>query len=281
MNPHAKKIVRKIGGGTVFWIVTLILLLFFLAPMLWLISTSFKNYIDAFAIPPKLFFVPTLENYQKVFGNADFLSYIRNSVICSVVPTLIGLLLGVPCAYAISVFECKQAKKTSLFIMSVRIAPPIMSLLPNYIIFTKLHLLGTFWPMLILYTLVTLPLVIWLMPTYFRDVPMSLREAAIVDGCNEWQAFVHVMLPLVKASVAATAIICLVQTWNEFLIALIMSGRGSQTLPVAVTSFMTFQGTQWGPMCAAATIIMIPMIVFGFFVQKYFARGMVNGAIKG
>lgn len=281
MDPHTKKIVKHVTGRTVFWILVVILLLFFLAPLLWLISTSFKNYIDAFAVPPKLIFVPTLENYQKVFGNADFLSYIRNSIICSVIPTLVGLLLGVPCAYAIAVFESKQSRSTSLFVMGIRIAPPIMSLLPNYIIFSKLHLLGTFWPMLILYTLMTLPLVIWLMPVYFRDVPASLREAAIIDGCNELQAFFHVMLPLVKASVAATAIICLVQTWNEFLIALIMSGRGSQTLPVAVTSFMTFQGTQWGPMCAAATIIMIPMIVFGFFVQKYFARGMVNGAVKG
>lgn len=281
MSDHSKKILGRIGSRTVFWIVAILLLLFFLAPLLWLISTSFKNYIDAFAIPPKIIFKPTLENYQKVFSNADFFSFIRNSIICSVVPTLVGLLLGVPCAYAIAVFESKQAKNTSMFIMGIRIAPPIMSLLPNYIIFTKLHLLGTFWPMLILYTLITLPMVIWLMPVYFRDVPMSLREAAIIDGCTELQAFFHVMLPLVKASVAATAIICLVNTWNEFLIALIMSGRGSQTLPVAVTSFMTFQGTQWGPMCAAATVIMIPMIVFGFFVQKYFARGMVNGAIKG
>lgn len=281
MDPHTKRIVKHVTGRTFFWIAAVIILLFFLAPLLWLISTSFKNYIDAFAVPPKLIFVPTLENYKKVFGNADFLSYIRNSIICSVIPTLVGLLLGVPCAYAIAVFESKQSHSTSLFVMGIRIAPPIMSLLPNYIIFSKLHLLGTFWPMLILYTLMTLPLVIWLMPVYFRDVPASLREAAIIDGCNELQAFFHVMLPLVKASVAATAIICLVQTWNEFLIALIMSGRGSQTLPVAVTSFMTFQGTQWGPMCAAATIIMIPMIVFGFFVQKYFARGMVNGAVKG
>lgn len=281
MSDHTKKIARRITGRTLFWIVTVILLIFFLAPLLWLISTSFKNYKDAFAIPPKLFFAPTLDNYSKVFGNADFFGYIRNSIICSVVPTLIGLIIGVPCAYAIAVFESKQSKKLSLFIMSVRIAPPIMSLLPNYIIFSRLKLLGTFWPMLLLYTLITLPLVIWLMPVYFRDVPVSLREAAIIDGCTEWQAFFKVMLPLVKASVAATAIMCMVMTWNEFLIALLMSGRGSQTLPVAVTSFMTFQGTEWGPMCAAATIIMVPMIVFGFFVQKYFARGMVNGAVKG
>lgn len=281
MTDHTKKVLGRIANRTLFWIVTVILLAFFLAPLLWLISTSFKNWLDAFALPPKIFFKPTLDNYRQVFSNADFFSFIRNSVICSVVPTLIGLLLGVPCAYAIAMFECKNSKKTHLFIMSVRIAPPIMSILPNYIIFSKLGLIGSIWPMIILYTLTTLPLTIWLMPVYFRDIPVSLREAAIIDGCTEWQAFTRVMLPLVKASIAATAIMCMVLTWNEFLIALIMSGRNSQTLPVAVTSFMTFHGTEWGPMCAAATIIMIPMIIFGFFVQKYFARGMVNGAIKG
>ncbi len=281
MTEHTKKVLSRIANRTLFWIVTVILLAFFLAPLLWLISTSFKNWLDAFTLPPKIFFVPTLDNYRQVFSNADFFSFIRNSVICSVVPTLIGLLLGVPCAYAIAMFECKNSKKTHLFIMSVRIAPPIMSILPNYIIFSKLGLIGSIWPMIILYTLTTLPLTIWLMPVYFRDIPVSLREAAIIDGCTEWQAFTRVMLPLVKASIAATAIMCMVLTWNEFLIALIMSGRNSQTLPVAVTSFMTFHGTEWGPMCAAATIIMIPMIIFGFFVQKYFARGMVNGAIKG
>lgn len=281
MEAKTKRILGHVVSRTIFWIVVVLMLMFFLAPLLWLISTSFKNWLDAFAIPPKIFFEPTFDNYRQVFRNADFVIFIRNSILCSVIPTAVGLLLGVPCAYAIAMFECKQGKKTSLFIMSVRIAPPIMSILPNYIIFSKLDILGTLWPMLILYTLTTLPLTIWLMPVYFRDVPSSLREAAIIDGCNEWQAFTRVMLPLVKASIAATAIMCMVLTWNEFLIALIMSGRGSQTLPVAVTSFMTFQGTEWGPMCAAATIIMIPMIIFGFFVQKYFARGMVNGAIKG
>lgn len=278
---HTKKKLMKAMRRALFWIVVILLLSFFLSPLLWLISTSFKNFMDAFAIPPKIIFQPTLDNYIKIFGNADFFGFIKNSVVCTVVPTLVGLVLGVPCAYAIAVFDFKRNQQFSLFIMSVRIAPPIMSLLPQYIIFSKLRLIGSFWPMLIMYTLITLPLVIWIMPVYFRDIPPALREAAIIDGCNERQAFTHIMLPLAKASIAATAILCMVQTWNEFLIALVLSGQGSQTLPVAVTSFMTFQGTQWGPMSAAGCIVMIPMIIFGFFVQKYFARGMVNGAIKG
>lgn len=278
---RTKRAVLRVAFRGIFWIAVLFFLTFFLSPLLWLISTSFKNFVDAFAIPPKIIFQPTMANYLKIFGNADFMGFIKNSVICSVVPTLIGLVLGVPCAYAIATFDFKRNQRFSLFIISVRIAPPIMSLLPQYILFSRLRLIGSYWPMLVMYTLITLPLVIWIMPVYFRDIPPALREAAIIDGCGEFQAFRYVMLPLTKASIAATAILCMVQTWNEFLIALVLSGQGSQTLPVAVTSFMTFQGTQWGPMAAAGCIIMVPMIAFGFFVQKYFARGMVNGAIKG
>ena len=273
--------IPKIVRGLIFWAVALLLLLFFLGPLLWMISTAFKDYIDAFALPPKIIFEPTFKNFEKVFGNADFPTYIINSVMCSSIATFLGLLFGVPCAYALSVYSFKKRKQVSFFFLSLRIAPPMMSLLPMYILFNKIGLVGTRGPLLILYTAMCVPLVVWIMPVYFRDVPPDLREAAIIDGCSEFQIFYKIALPLVKASVAAVAILCVVQTWNEFLIALVFTSRTSQTLPVAVTSFMTFQGTEWGPLCAAACIIMMPTLFFGFFVQKYFARGMMSGAVKG
>jgi ABC-type glycerol-3-phosphate transport system permease component len=232
-------------------------------------------------MPPKFIFTPTLENYAKVLGKADFFQYMFNSVICSLVSTAIALVFGVPCAYAIAMFNYSKAKNTSFFFLSARIAPPIMSLLPLYIIFSRIGILGTKIPIIIMYTLICLPVVVWLMPVYFRDVPQEMREAAIIDGCNEMDIFSQIVLPLVKGSIAATAIYCIILTWNEFLIALVMSNKSSQTLPVTVTSFMTFQGTEWGPLSAAGTIIMIPMIIFGCIIQKYFARGIVSGAVKG
>jgi ABC-type glycerol-3-phosphate transport system permease component len=273
--------IMKIVRGVVFWAVVLSLLLFFLSPLLWMISTAFKNYIDAFALPPKIIFEPTLANFERVFRNADFSSYIINSIVCSSIATFLGILFGVPCAYALSVYTFKRRRQVTFFFLSLRIAPPMMSLLPMYILFNNIGLVGTRGPLLILYTAMCVPLVVWIMPVYFRDVPSDLREAAIIDGCSEFQVFYKIALPLVKASIAAVAILCVVQTWNEFLIALVFTSRTSQTLPVAVTSFMTFQGTEWGPLCAAACIIMMPTLIFGFFVQKYFARGMMSGAVKG
>jgi len=272
---------RRVAGGIGFWIVAALILVFFISPLLWLISTSFKNYIDAFAMPPKLIFTPTLENYATVLGKADFFGFMGNSVICSLVSVALALVLGVPCAYAIAMFNYPKAKNTSFFFLSARIAPPIMSLLPLYIIFSRMGILGSKAPIILMYTLMCLPIVVWLMPVYFREVPQEIREAAIIDGCGEMDVFARVVLPLVGGSIAATAIYCVILTWNEFLIALVMSNKSSQTLPVTVTSFMTFQGTQWGPLTAAGTVIMIPMIVFGFFIQKYFARGIISGAVKG
>ncbi len=273
---------KRLLRGAGFWAGTIVILLFFTAPLIWLVSTSFKNYIDAFAMPPKLIFKPTLENYITVFGKANFFNNMVNSIISAVVPTVLGILVGVPCSYAIAMLmDKKGAKNLSFFFLSARIAPPIMTLLPLYIIYSKIGLLGSRWGIIIMYTLMCIPIVVWLMPVYFRDIPNELREAALVDGCSEFRTFTSIILPLVRPAIAATAIYCVIITWNEFLIALILSNKTSQTLPVMVTSFMTFQGTQWGPMTAAGSIIMIPMLIFGFVIQKSFARGLASGSVKG
>jgi len=274
-------LLRQKVKNVVFWTVLIFILGFFLFPPLWLFSTSFKNFKDAFAIPPKIIFSPTFENYIYVFNNGDFIKYIINSVVISFSSTLVCMLLGVPGAYSIASFEFKRKKDISFFILSTRIAPPIMSLLPLFIMFNKLGLVGSRFPLIIMYVLMNLPLVIWIMPVYFREIPVELREAAIIDGCSELKVFWKVFMPLVKSGLAATSILCIIQAWNEFLFALVLSGKASQTLPVAVTSFMTFQGTQWGPLSAAGTVIMIPMIIFGFMVQRNFVKGMTLGAVKG
>ena len=272
---------KSVLKAFLFWIVLLLVLLFFLYPLYWLIATSFKNYIDAFAMPPKFFFKPTLNNYKTVFHKSNFFNNIFNSLICAFSSTAVGIALGVPCAYAISKLHVKKSKDISFFFLSARIAPPIMIILPMYIIFNKIGLSGSKWALIFMYITMTLPIVVWMMPVYFRDIPSELSDAALIDGCSDWQAFAKVMLPLSRPSIAATSIYCIILTWNEFLIALILSNKSSQTLPVAVTSFLTFQGTEWGPLCAAGSIIMIPMIIFGCAIQKYFVRGLVNGAVKG
>lgn len=272
-----KSLVRSI----VFWIILAFILVFFLSPLIWLFSTSFKNFKDAFAIPPKIFFTPTFENFIYVFNNGDFVKYILNSIIISFSSTFICMVLGVPGAYALASFEFDKKKDLSFFILSTRIAPPIMSIMPLFIIFNKLDLVGSKFPLVLMYILMNLPLVIWIMPVYFREIPTELREAAIIDGCSELKAFYKIMVPMVMGGITATTILCIIQAWNEFLFALVLSGKSSQTLPVAITSFMTFQGTQWGPLSAAGSVIMIPMIIFGFLVQRNFVKGMTMGSVKG
>lgn len=278
---HRKRVIKRTVRRILFWFILALILLFFMVPLIWLVSTSFKNYIDAFAMPPKIIFTPTLENYITVFNKANFFNYMKNSIICAVIPTAIGILLGVPCAYSIAMLKLKDPKKLSFFFLSARIAPPIMSLLPLYIIFSRAGILGQKLPIIIMYTLMCIPIVVWLMPVYFRELPVELREAARVDGCSEFRVFWNIVLPLVRGAIAATAIYCIITCWNEFLIALVLSNKSSQTLPVTVTSFMTFQGTQWGPLTAAGTIIMVPMLLFGFIIQKSFAKGLAGGAVKG
>jgi ABC-type glycerol-3-phosphate transport system permease component len=250
-------------------------------PFYWLITTSFKTYIDAFSMPPKFLFTPTFENYRTIFSKSNFGGIILNSVISSVTSTAFGIMFGVPCAYALAKLSFKHSRGTSFFFLSARFAPPIIILLPMYIIFNHLHLSGTRLPLIIMYFSVTLPIVIWMMPVYFRDIPDELCDAAVIDGCTEQQVFFKIMMPLAKSSIATTAIYCVIITWNEFLIALILSNKATQTLPVAITSFLTFQGTEWGPLSAAGSIVMIPMILFGFAIQKYFVKGLVSGAVKG
>lgn len=281
MNIYAKKVVKKTIRGLFFWVGIVCLLLFYLLPLIFLISTSFKNYLDAFALPPKIIFTPTVESYQTVILDRNFPNNVRNSIICAIVPTAISLLIGVPCAYALAAFERKASKMISTYILGIRIIPPMMTLLPMYVIFNNIDLIGTYSALFLMYIIFCLPLIIWIMPVYFREIPGELREAAIIDGCSEIQVFIRIMLPLIKASIASTAILSLVQCWNEFLIASILTTAKTQTLPVVISSYLGFAGISWGKISAASVMVMAPMIIFGFFVQKYFARGMVAGAVKG
>jgi ABC-type glycerol-3-phosphate transport system permease component len=258
-----------------------VIVLFALFPVLWLILASFKNYVDVFAVPPKIIFKPTLANYNAVFVGKHILSFAANSVIVTFVSTALALLIGVPGAYSLSQFNFKGKNNLRFFILSIRIAPPVMSVFPLFIIFNRINLLGTRISMIIMYVVFNLPLTVWIMQVFFEELSRELREAAIVDGCSEMRVFWHIMLPLVRSGLAATAILCVIQSWNEYLMALVLSGTRTQTLPVAISSFMTYQGIEWGPISAAAVVVMVPMIVFGLAVQKNLARGMTLGAVKG
>jgi len=254
--------------------------MYFLFPIIWTIITSLKNEVDAFSMPPKFFFKPTFENYRTVFTKYPFVKYIYNSVVVGISSTLISMMFGVPAAYAFSRFKIKKGDDLAFFILSTRIAPPTLVILPFFLLFSQINLLDTKFALTIVYLTFNLSFVVWIMKQFFDEIPKELDEAAMVDGCSRFQSFWKIVLPLSKSGLSATAILCLITSWNEFLFALVLTGNNAKTLPIAITSFIQFTGTRWGELCAAATVMIIPLIIFGFIIQRRLVSGMTFGAIK-
>jgi len=267
--------------STVFYVVLGLILFIFVFPIYWTITTSFKAKLLAFSMPPRWLFVPTLENYLSIFTKLAFSSYFINSLIIALGSTFFSLCIGTLSAYGFSRFEFKGRRDFFFFILSARFAPPILVLLPFFILFLKLRLVNTYHGLIFLYSTFQLPFVVWVMQGFFNEVPRELDEAALVDGCNHFRAFLSVVLPVSLPGIVATAIYCFILAWNELLFALVLTKNETKTLPVAITGFLaTFKGTLWGEITAATTMAVIPAIVFIFLVQKHLVRGLTFGIAK-
>lgn len=251
-----------------------------LTPYLWLVMTSFKTRLDAFSIPPKIVFRPTLENYVVAFRDKGFLVNLRNSLVVMLATTVFSLALGLPSAYAFSRFSIRGDKVLFFYLLGTRFTPVIVLALPLYLIMAKTRLLDTFIGIVAAHTAFNLAFVIWMMKGFFDTIPPEIDEAARVDGCSWLGAFVRIVLPLTLNGVAATAIFCAINSWNEFLMALILTGRNTATLPVAIPGLLTPQGTFWGQIAAVGSVITIPVFILAYSVQQYMVRGMTMGAIK-
>lgn len=285
--------VRNIIGNALTYLGILVLLGFFLTPILWIISMSFKTPQDASAMPPKIAFVPTMANYRSVlFGaekttvglyapkNKQFPRNLANSGVASGLSTLIALLLGTPAAYSLARFNFRFKKDLSFFVLSSRFLPPIAILIPFYIMFSRLKLLDNILSLIIVYVLLNLALVVWMLKGFLEEVPIELEEAARVDGCSRLGTMCRITLPLVAPGLAATTILCLLMSWNEFLFAIILTGNAAKTAPVAIYSFITFREIVWGSLAAAGTITVLPVLIFVLFVQKNLVKGLTAGAVK-
>lgn len=256
-----------------------------LAPVYWMITISFKHEIDQFAVPPKWFvFSPTLEHYTDAFIARSFGQYLVNSAIVAVSSTACALILGTLAAYALARFRMpyRLDRKLALWILSTRMFPAIVTAVPLFLIMRDLRLLNTQLSLVIVYTGFNLPFVVWMMRGFFAELPRDLEEAAMVDGDSRLGALWRVVLPLVAPGLAATAVFCLIVSWNEFLFALVLTQTDTaMTLPVGIAGRVTQYGIEWGAMSAAAVVAMIPILVFALSVQKFLVRGLSLGAIKG
>lgn len=269
-----KKIMQKV----VFWLIVIFIMVVTLIPLLWMLSASFKTIVDIMN-PKKIFiFQPILKNYVEVFTKYSFFKPIKNSVIVSVVSTLIACIMGLPAAYSIAKYK---QNKLSLIILAVRIIPAITFLVPWYIIFSKLKLTGTFAALILAHLLVSLPLIIWIVTPYFASIPKELEESAYIDGASIFKSFLSIMIPLSTPGIFTAAILAFIYSWNNFMFALILSGKNTKTLPMAIFNFMSYTEVNWGGLMAAAVVITGPVIIISLVLQKYVVGGLTAGAVKG
>jgi multiple sugar transport system permease protein len=256
-----------------------------LLPVYWMMTISLKSEVDQFSVPPKwLFFAPTLAHYKDAFLERSFGQYLLTSAIVAVVSTICAISLGTLAAYALARFRLPRKLNTrlALWILSTRMFPPIVTAVPLFLLMSDLRLLDTRVSLIIVYTAFNLPFVVWMMRGFFMEIPRDLEEAARVDGDSRLGALRRVILPLVTPGLAATAVFCLIISWNEFLFALTLTQTdAAMTLPVGIAGRVTQYEIEWGVMSAAGVVAMIPILVFALAVQRYLVRGLSLGAVKG
>ncbi|MGI4943136.1 MAG: carbohydrate ABC transporter permease [Janthinobacterium lividum] len=266
---------RRLGlYASVFALVSPAVLVF-----LWMLSLAFKNEVDNTAFPPV--FIPnppTLDNFVQVFERNDFLLYAWNSVVVSFGATGIALLIGVPAGYGIAK---ARATRAALLILVARITPGLAYLIPLFLLFQWLGLTGTLTALVIAHLVITVPIVAWVMIGFFEGLPGELEEAALVDGATIWQAFRHVALPLAQPGITVATILAFIFSWNNFIFGVVLAGRTTRTLPVAVYSVLTFEQVSWGPLSAAALLVTAPVLLLTLLMQRQIVAGLTAGGVKG
>ncbi|HEX8012471.1 MAG TPA: carbohydrate ABC transporter permease [Casimicrobiaceae bacterium] len=243
-----------------------------------MVLSSVKPSWEVTAYPPKVVFTPTLDNYRQLFDTTPFARYALNSVIVTTGSTLIGLLFGVPAAFAVSWSRVTWPATVTLL---ARMAPGTLFLLPWYVVFRALGLIGSYWVLVLTHAVITLPIVIWVLLPFFDHIPRSVLESAQVDGCRVWRILWRVALPLVMPGLVVATILAFVFSWNYFLFALVLSNGDTKTLIAASFNFIGEGATYWGALMAAATLIALPPLVLAFIVQRRLVAGLVVGAVKG
>jgi multiple sugar transport system permease protein len=256
-------------------------LVFVLAPLYWMFITSIKPSDDYLAVPPVWFpKAPTLVHYTAALFAYRGLQGLINSLIISLAATLLSAALGTLMAYSFARFNT-GGKHLSFWVLSQRFLPPVAVVLPIFLIYRLIGLHDTYIGMIIAYTVFTLPVSVWMMFAFFRGIPKSMEEAALVDGCSRWLTFRRIALPLALPGIVAAAIFAFIACWTEFFFALILTSRYTFTLPTVFRAFLGFQGAQYGEASALAIVSLVPSIFLGTLVQKHLVRGLTLGAVRG
>jgi multiple sugar transport system permease protein len=252
-----------------------------LTPYIWMLLSSFKGRLDILSPHPTWIFTPTLSNYPEVFIDKEYLPLLYNSLMISLGSTACSILIGAPAAYVFARTDFAGKEDLFFFFLTTRMGPPIAIAVPLFLFFTDLGLTDTIFAVIIAHTSFNLSLVVWMMRGFFAEIPKEIDEAAMMDGRSKLGAFVRVVVPLAAPGLAATAVLCFILSWNEFLYAFILAAFEGRPLTVGIPGLITPHGTLWGQVAAVAVVATLPILVFTFLVQKHLVRGLTFGAVKG
>jgi len=252
----------------------------FTVPVLWTIATSLKTKVQAWALPPKWFFAPTVANYHAVLVDQGFLAYLRNSAIIAIGTTIVALTLGSFAAYGFERFRFRGRQGLFFAFLLAYMLPEMAIALPAYLLAVQFHVLDTYGLLIAMHATFATAFATWMMRAFFKEVPQDIEDSALVDGASRLVAFLRVSLRLAAPGLVATAVFCLIFSWNDFPYALVLSSLHTETLPVAVGSLKSPAGTAWGSIMAVTVVAFLPTVIFAFAVQRWLVRGLTFGAVK-
>lgn len=272
---------RTAGKGAFFWLAALVVTLFFIFPVYWMFASAFKSDEVSSQFPPVFLFSPTTENFAKMFTELGAGQAMVNSMFIVSLATLLAMIAGTMAAYALARFPVAGKNALALEVLSIRMLPPIVSVIPLFIIARFLGVFDTPWLLIAVYALTGLPFVVWIMRVFIQDIPQSVEEAAMIDGCGRIEAFARVTLPLLLPGLAATMVIVFMFAWNEFLLASLLTSSEAKTLPVIAANAIKPKAIAFGLACAAGVVMSLPVIVLVLMMQRYLVQGLTLGAVKG
>ena len=258
------------------WLIAII----FFFPIFWMILTSFKTELQAISVPPLMFFEPTLENFELVQERSDYFGHAINSIITSFGSTLLALIIAIPSAYSMAFFPGKFTKDILLWMLSTKMLPAVGVLMPVYILADAAGLLDTRIVLVIIFAFMNLPIIMWLLFSYFKEIPKEILEAARMDGCSTWDELRHIILPLSWGGIASAGLLSIVLAWNEAFWSINLTAADAGTLTALVASYSSPEGLFWAKLSAVSTLACAPIIVFGWFTQKQLVQGLTFGAVK-
>lgn len=251
-------------------------------PVLWGLLTSFKTERDVLAYPPVWLFEPTLDNYREViFGASSIVPNLWSSFVLATATTLLTMLIAVPAAYALGRLRFPAKRMSGFYVLVTQMLPPVGLIIPYYLVLQKLGALDTYSGLTVIYLTFALPFAVWLMVTYFEDIPLEMEEAALLDRAGRLRTLWYVILPQVRGGIAVTTIFVFLNAWNEFMFAVVLGGNRVRPVTVAMFNFISVEQTQWAKVAAGAMLAMLPVILIGLFAQRHIVKGLTVGAVKG